>query len=39
MTPHDAARCFSVLVVDDDHDSADTLTVLLRTEGHDVRVA
>ena len=34
-----AGRTLRVLVVDDNHDSADTVAVLLRRSGHEVRVA
>ncbi len=32
-------RRFRVLVVDDNRDAAETLALLLRTDGHDARVA
>jgi PAS domain S-box-containing protein len=33
------ARCLPILVVDDNRDTAETLALVLRLEGHDVRVA
>jgi DNA-binding response OmpR family regulator len=39
MCLHTTPRRFSVLVVDDNRDAADTLAVFLRLNGHDVRVA
>jgi CheY-like chemotaxis protein len=39
MTPYSHGRRLSVLVVDDYRDAADTLSVLLRLNGHETRVA
>jgi CheY-like chemotaxis protein len=39
MSPHAPARRFSILVVDDNHDAADTLALFLRLHGHDARAA
>jgi DNA-binding response OmpR family regulator len=39
MTAPTNPRRLSVLVVDDDHDSADSLALFLRLNGHDARVA
>jgi DNA-binding response OmpR family regulator len=39
MTALTNSRRFSVLVVDDDHDSADSMALFLRLSGHDARAA
>jgi two-component system, OmpR family, response regulator len=39
MITSSEVRTLSVLVVDDDHDTADSCALLLRMSGHDARVA
>ena len=36
---HDAGGCLRVLVIDDNHDSADSMVAVLRLLGHDARAA